>query len=77
MNKHLIVSIAEMVAIAVSLKIGITDLSYLQTNKLSFSGLTQANWETRFLVDIYVLKTMIYCLNRVSLRKSCLYFLQW
>ena len=25
---------------------------------------------TPFLVDIYVLKTMIYCLNRVSLRKS-------
>jgi hypothetical protein len=35
-----------------------------------FTGPTQANWETRFLVDIYVLKTMIYCLNRVSLRKS-------
>ena len=34
------------------------------------SGLTQANWKTRFLVDIYVLKTMIYCLNWVSLRKS-------
>ena len=25
---------------------------------------------TPFLVDIYVLKTMIYCRNRVSLRKS-------
>ena len=35
-----------------------------------WSGLTQANWETRFLVDIYVLKTMIYCQNLVSLRKS-------
>ncbi|MDE5115787.1 MAG: hypothetical protein O4860_00475 [Trichodesmium sp. St2_bin2_1] len=27
--------------------------------------------QTRFLLDIYVLKTMIYFLNRVSLRKSC------
>ena len=35
------------------------------------TGLTQANGETRFLVDIYVLKTMIYCQNLVSLRKSC------
>ena len=35
------------------------------------TGLTQANLETGFLVDICVLKTMIYCLNRVSLRKSC------
>ena len=33
-------------------------------------GLTQANGETRFLVDIYVLKTMIYCQNLVSLRNS-------
>ena len=29
------------------------------------AGLTKANSETGFLVDIYVLKTMIYCLNRV------------
>ena len=34
------------------------------------TGLTQANWETRFLVDIYVLKTMIYGLKGVSLGKS-------
>ena len=26
--------------------------------------------QTRFIVDIYVLKTMIYCRNQVSLRKS-------
>lgn len=38
---------------------------------LTRTGLTQANWEIRFLVDIYVLKTMIYCQNLVSLRKSC------
>ena len=38
-----------------------------------YSGFTQANSQTRFLVDIYVLKTMIYCLKRVSLRKSCWY----
>ena len=35
-------------------------------------GLTQANLETRFIVDIYVLKTMIYYLNQVSLRNSCI-----
>ena len=29
------------------------------------AGLTKANSETGFLVDIYVLKTMIYCRNRV------------
>ena len=34
------------------------------------TGLTQVNWETRFLLYIYVLKTMIYFLNQVSLRKS-------
>ena len=33
-------------------------------------GLTQANLETRFILDIYVLKTMIYYLNLVSLRNS-------
>ena len=37
-----------------------------------YSGFTQANSQTRFLVDIYVLKTMIYCLDRVSLRKFCI-----
>ena len=34
------------------------------------AGLTKANSETGFLVDIYVLKTMIYCRHGVSLRKS-------
>ena len=29
----------------------------------NLSGLTQANSQTPFPVDIYVLKTMIYCLN--------------
>ena len=42
----------------------------MKTAIIIITGLMQANRETRFLVDIYVLKTMIYCQNLVSLRKS-------
>ena len=41
------------------------DTKYLNINR-TYAG----KLRNPFLLDIYVLKTMIYCLNRVSLRKS-------